>query len=334
MSACDLNSRSFVGTTLAVFCSLALCASACAQSSPGPQPVLLPPPIPAPLDMSYPGTIALTVDATNVSDRIVAIHETVPVKAGKLILLYPEWLPGWHAPTNAIANVAGLVVKANGKKVPWFRDRVTVRAFHIDVPQGTVTLDVDFQFLASINSQEGRISSKIADLPWIFYVLYPAGHFSRQIHFAPSVRLPDGWKFATALEVKSQDGNLIRFKEATLNTLVDSPVYAGINFKRVDLSAGPDNPVYLDLFADTPAQLEITPEELQYHQNMVKEAQKLFHSRHYDHYDFLVSVSDSMGSNGLEHHQSSEDGTHANYFTDWSAGVGGRDLLPHEYVHS
>ena len=53
MSACDLT-RSFVGTTLAVFCSLVLCASGWAQSSPGPQPVPLPPPIPAPLDMPYP----------------------------------------------------------------------------------------------------------------------------------------------------------------------------------------------------------------------------------------------------------------------------------------
>jgi len=164
--------------------------------------------------------------------------------------------------------------------------------------------------------------------------LYPAGHFSRQIHLSPSLRIPEGWKFATALAVKSQEGNLIHFKDTTLNTLIDSPVYAGVNFKRVDLSTGPDNPVYLDVFADAPANLEITPEQLQYHQNMVKEAQKLFHSRHYDHYDFLFFVSDSMGNDGLEHHQSSEDATKANYFTDWVAGVGGRDLLPHEYVHS
>jgi predicted metalloprotease with PDZ domain len=66
----------------------------------------------------------------------------------------------------------------------------------------------------------------------------------------------------------------------------------------------------------------------------VIQAQKLFHCRHYDHYDFLFSRSDSVGGKGLEHHQSSEDGTRANYFTDWAAGVAGRALLPHEYVHS
>src|ERR1017187_5080336 len=90
----------------------------------------------------------------------------------------------------------------------------------------------------------------------------------------------------------------------------------------------------LDPFADKPADLEITPQELQSHKNLVIEAQKLFNSHHYDHYDFLFSVSDIVSGKGLEHHQSSEDGTRANYFTDWGAGVSGRALLPHEYPHS
>src|SRR5262249_18321876 len=160
---------------------------------------------------------------------------------------------------DTIARLAGLVVTANGKRIPWVRDRVNMRAFHIDVPQGTTTLDVDFQYLAQMKPEEGRFSSKIADLSWFSYVLYPAGHFSRQIHLSPSLRIPEGWKFASALEVKSQEGNLIHFKDTTLNTLVDSPVYAGLNFKRVDLSTGLDNPVYLDIFADAPDNLEITP---------------------------------------------------------------------------
>ena len=92
--------------------------------------------------------------------------------------------------------------------------------------------------------------------------------------------------------------------------------------------------MYLDVFADKPADLEITPEELQYHKNLVIEAQKLFNSHHYDHYDFLFSLSDTVGGKGLEHHQSSENGLRANYFTDWAAGVPGRALLPHEYTHS
>ncbi len=314
--------------------SLTLVSAAYAQKSAGPTPAPLPPPIVAPVDAPYPGTISLNVDLTNVNARILNVHETIPVKGRKITLLYPEWLPGTHSPSNPIAEMAGLVLTANGARVPWMRDRVNMYAFHIDVPAGATALEVNFQYLAPIDPKRGRISSKFADVTWNSVLLYPAGYFSRDIDFSTTLRMPEGWRFACALDVKSQDGSVVQFKDTTLNTLVDSPLYAGENFKRVDLSSGPDNPVYLDIFADKPSDLEITPEELQYHKNLVLEAQKLFSSHHYDHYDFLFSVSDVVGGEGLEHHQSSEDGARANYFTDWSAGVGGRALLPHEYTHS
>ncbi|MGO9125715.1 MAG: M61 family metallopeptidase [Terriglobales bacterium] len=305
-----------------------------AQNSPGPQPAPLPSPIAAPADTPYHGTISLVVDVTNITDRVLDVHETVPIKGRDITLLYPEWLPGTHSPSNPVGELAGLVVTANGKRIPWVRDRVNMYAFHVEVPQDATTLDINFQYLAPLDPKRGRISSKFADVTWNSVLLYPAGYFSRDIKFAPALRLPEGWKFASALEVKSQNGNLVQFKDTTLNTLADSPLYAGVNFKRLDLSTGPDNPVYLDVFADKPADLEITPEELQYHKNLVIEAQKLFKSHHYDHYDFLFSVSDTVGGKGLEHHQSSEDGSRANYFTDWGAGVARRALLPHEYTHS
>ena len=332
LSARVFSRRSATAICLALFFSLVTAAHG--QASKGPQPVPLPPPVPAPADTPYPGTISLLVDITNINDRVFDVHETIPVKPGKLILLYPEWIPGGHSPGLPIASLAGLVITANGNRLAWVRDRVNMYAFHVDVTQGTTSLDVNFQYLAPVKPQQGRISSNFANLSFINTLLYPAGHFSRRIQFSPSVRLPEGWKCATALETKSQDGNVVHFQDTTLNTLIDSPVYAGVNFKRVDISSGPDNKVYLDLFSDKPEQLEFTPEELQYHKNLVVEAQKLFNSHHYDHYDFLFSLSDSVGGKGLEHHQSSEDGTRANYFTDWLAGVGGRALLPHEYTHS
>jgi len=315
------------------FC-LVLTSTSYAQNATGPQPAPLPPPVPAPVDQPYPGTISLSVDLTNVNGRVLNVRETIPIKSGEIILLYPEWLPGTHSPSNPVLNLAGLVIMANGKRIPWVRDRVNMWAFHVDVPKGTSAIELAFQYLAPVKPQQGRISTEIADLTWNSVLLYPAGYFARRIQFSPELKLPDGWKFATALDVKSQKGDVVQFKDVPLNTLIDSPLYAGINYKRVDISTGPDNPVYLDLFADKPEQLEITPEELQYHKNLVIQAQKLFNSHHYDHYDFLFSLSDTVGGKGLEHHQSSEDGTRANYFTDWAAGIPGRALLPHEYVHS
>jgi predicted metalloprotease with PDZ domain len=286
------------------------------------------------VDEPFAGTISLSVDLTNVNNRVLNVREIIPVRPGEITLLYPRWLPGTHSPSNPVGNMAGLVVMANGKRVPWVRDRIDMWAFHIDVPKSATNLELTFQYLAPVRPQQGRISTKIADLTWNSVLFYPAGYFAPRIQFASELKLPEGWKFATALEVRSQNGNLVQFKDTTLDTLIDSPLYAGINYKRVDLSPGPDNLVYLDVFADKPEQLEITSEELQFHKNLVIQAQKLFTSHHYDHYDFLFSLSDTVGGKGLEHHQSSEDGTRAKYFTDWPAGIAGRALLPHEYTHS
>ena len=323
-------------TSVLVAFFIAFSSAARAQDSLGPQPVPLPPPVTAPADIPYPGAIGLLVDMTNVDRRVINVHETIPVQSDNLTLLYPQWIPGNHSPTGPISKLAGLVITADGKRISWVRDRVNVFAFHVAVPSGVKTLDVDFQYLAPIRGREGRISfsSQIADLAWNTVVLYPAGYFSRRIEFAPSLKLPEGWKFASALSVSSQQGNLVHFKDLPLNTLVDSPLYAGVNFKRVDLSTDASNQVFLDVFADKPEDLVITPEELKLHRNMVSEAAKLYASHHYKHYDFLFLLSDTVGGIGLEHHQSSEDGTRANYFTDWAAGVYGRDLLAHEYTHS
>ena len=322
------NSAAVCFATVCLVITLSLQAQ-----TPGPQPAPAAAPIAAPVDKPYPGTIALSVDFTNVSGRIVNVHETIPVKGRGITLLYPEWLPGTHSPSNPVEALAGLVITANGKRVPWMRDRVDMHAFHVESPPDA-TLDVNFQFLAPLDPKRGRVSAKFADVTWNSVLLYPAGYFSRDIKFDTSIRLPEEWKFACALEVRSQEGGTVHFKETTLNTLIDSPLYAGANFKRLDLSTGPDNQVFLDVFADKPADMEITPDELQAHKNLVVEAQKLFNSHHYDHYDFLFSVSDVVSGKGLEHHQSSEDGSRANYFTDWGANVGARSLLPHEYTHS
>jgi predicted metalloprotease with PDZ domain len=298
----------------------------------------MPPPIPAPLDKPYVGPVQLTVDLTNITDRVVHTHEDVPVAGGskELILLYPQWVPGGHSPRGAISSLGGITTTVDGKRVQWVRDRVNIYAFHVPLSAGAKTVGVDFDYLSPLKQTEGRIeiSDAIADLAWISDVMYPAGYFSRDIPFDTTIKLPNGWKYATALETDSADGNVVKFKRTTLNTLIDSPLYAGSHYKRVDLSTSPANQVFLDVFADEDKDLEITPDELDKHKRLVAEAAKLYQSHHYNHYDFLFLLSDKVGGVGLEHHQSSEDGEGPKYFTDWESGVFGRDLLGHEYTHS
>jgi predicted metalloprotease with PDZ domain len=171
-------------------------------------------------------------------------------------------------------------------------------------------------------------------MEWSKVSLYPAGYFSRGITFAPSVTFAHGWQFGTALETASQSGDTTTFKPVTYNNLVDSPIYAGLYFKRVDLNPGGKTPVHLDIVADEPKYLEMTPEQVTVHRALVTQAEKLFGSHHYDHYDFLFSLSDQLGGNGTEHHQSSEDGLGTDYFTGWKDAAPERDLLAHEYTHS
>ena len=298
----------------------------------------MPPAIAAPVDKPYAGAIELDVDLTNVTDRVLHVHERIPVERGakELVLLYPQWIPGNHSPTGPISRIAGIITSVDGKRVQWVRDQVNVYAFHVPLAAGANSVDLEFDYLSPNKQAEGRIeiSSAIADLEWNEVVMYPAGYFSRDIPVNATLKLPQGWKYATALETASEQGSTLKFKQTTLNTLVDSPLYAGIHFKRVDLSPTPTNIVHLDVFADEEKDLEITPDELQKHKQLAIEADKLYASHHYDHYDLLLLLSDKVGGIGLEHHQSSENGQRPNYFREWNAGVFGHELLGHEYTHS
>lgn len=298
-----------------------------------PQPVAITDTIPAAKDVPYPGgTIQLVVDATDVTRGIFTVKETIPVaQAGKLTLLFPKWLPGNHSPSGQVSKMAGLVITADGKTIPWVRDTVDVYAFHLDVPEGTKSIEAHFQYLSPTAGNQGRIvtTPDMLSLQWDCVALYPAGYFVRQIPFQASVTYPKGWKSATAL-APGLSGDTVTYPAVDFETLVDSPAIAGRNMVSHELTPG----VRLDIAADRPDQLIATPEQIAAHKRLVEQAVKLFGAQHYDHYDFLFTLSDNLGGEGLEHHRSSEDGTDADYFTDWDTGISARNLLPHELTHS
>ena len=323
---------------LGIGAALCVLTPAAAQPSPGPQPYPPPPMIPAPQDIAYPGVLRLEVDATDLDHRIFAVRETIPVeKAGRLTLLYPNWLPGKHAPRGAIADMAGFSFKADGKPVPWVRDPIDVFAFHIDVPAGATSVEAQFQFLSATMPDQGRIvvTPEMMSLQWQSLVLYPAGHFARRIQVEPSVRLPSSWTPATALEtVGTGPDGVHRFKPVDLETLQDSPMVAGRYAKAFDLDPGGPARVTLNVFADRPEQLDASADQVERHRELVRQAYRLFGAHHYDHYDFLFSLSDKLGGIGVEHQRSSEDGTSSGYFENWATDPTSRDLLAHEFTHS
>lgn len=315
---------------------MGLLYSTAACASNGPQPAPLPNPVPAAQDRPFPGVITLKVDASDAERRIIRVHETIPVSGGSdMVLFYPKWLPGTHAPYGPVDRLAGLTLTAGGRDVAWVRDTLDMWAFHVRPPVDATTLDVEFQFLAGpVNYGGTDFSSRLAQLEWTGLALYPAGYFTRNIPVDASLTVPDGWSFATALERAGGVGATATFKRTTLETLADSPVYAGRYSKTYDLAPAGAAPVRLDAFADRPENLANKPELIDLHRALVVQASKLFGSHHYDHYDFLVALSDHFSPYGVEHHRSSEDSVGTDYFTAWDRSLVLADLLAHEYVHS
>ncbi|WP_242130385.1 peptidase M61 [Sphingobium sp. Sx8-8] len=290
---------------------------------------------PMPKDIPYPGgTIRLEVDATDTVQRIFRVKETIPVTgSGPMTLLMPQWLPGNHAPRGQIEKLNGLTFTADGKPLAWKRDPLNVYGFVIDVPQGTKQVVASFQFLSATQPNQGRVvvTPKMLNIQWESVSLYPAGYYTRQIPIQATVTYPDGWQAATALRGK-KTGSTVAYEAIDYEALQDSPVFAGLYFKPVDLGHN----VTLNIVADDADELDAKPDQIAKHKKLVDEAGALFGTYHFNHYDFLFAITDEMGGIGLEHHRSSENQVEPGYFKKWGDGDAllDRNLLPHEFTHS
>src|SRR5580658_2151999 len=312
-----------------VFCAFA--ANAAADNS-------MAGPIPADKDVAYPGTLTLDVDLRDVGQKIFKVHESIPVHPGPMVFFYPKWIPGEHGPTGTLDAVAGLKLTANGQAVAWRRDLKEMYALHLTVPSGVDRLDLEFQMLSPTEGGDfgasASVTDRLVDLEWNQVLFYPAGHYAHNISFEPGVRLPEGWKFASALRTDTPEATAVKFKPVDLETLVDSPLIAGKNFRRIEVSGAGVPPAYLNIVADRPEDLAATATQIDHQKALIREAYALFGTRHYQQYDFLLTLSDSTGHFGLEHHQSSDDRLNADYFTDNDSYLAAAYLMAHEYVHS
>lgn len=313
-----------------------LAAPAAAQDVPrsAPTALAITDTIPPPQDLAYPGTIALDIDATDLSRGLFRVTETIPVGPGTsdLVLLLPKWLPGNHGPTGPANLLADIRFSAGGKALTWKRDSVDVFAFHVAVPDGTREVTAKFVHTSPLATAEGRIvmTQEMLNLQWEKMSLYPAGYYVRQIRVRPTVTFPKGWTVYTALDGMSAGGGRVSWNAVPYDTLVDSPIFAGKYAQRADLGHG----VWMNALADKPEQLALKPQHLQTYRNLVEEALALFGARHFDHYDFLLAMTDRMGGIGLEHHRSSENQYEPKSWTDWDKMDWDHNVIPHEFTHS
>jgi predicted metalloprotease with PDZ domain len=280
----------------------------------------------------------LEVDAREAPRGIERARLVLPVKPGKLTLLYPKWLPGDHQPNGPVGSLAELRFSIDGKPLAWQRDSVDMFAFHLTVPAGAASLEVSFEVdstqAGSAPNALRTSTESIAIIHWNELVFYPAGVPSDDMLIAAKLTLPTGWRSATALSQSGTSGDTTQFAPVSLTTLVDSPVLAGRHFRTVELGGTP--PVYLHLAADGETALGITEKQTTQLRKLVQEAAALFGATHYNEYHFLWSLSDSIGFEGIEHHQSSDDRSPERSLIDDELRHGGSiwTLLSHEYVHS
>lgn len=288
------------------------------------------------------GAIDLVVDASKApTQNIVRTHEVIPVSPGRMTLYYPEWIPGEHGPVGPIQNLAELQITANGQSVAWRREPANMFAFDLDVPQGASKIDVDFTYLGATfgSYSSNRLASpNIFVIDWNQNVLYPSTGTNDATIFNPSLILPDtSWKFATALYDPKQSGNTVTWSPTPLGRLMDSPLDACTNFRKWDLwhdgGAFPGT-ASLNVCADTPEELGASGKTIDHFRNLVKEMIAMYGARHWHDYHFLLTVSDVMPGEGVEHHESSDDGEDGSYLIDESALERGGDLLSHEFNHS
>ena len=283
--------------------------------------------------------IILNVDATDAPRKLLHARLVIPAEPGPLTLYFPKWIPGEHQPSGPINDLSGLRISAGGKSLPWRRDDVELYAFHCDVPEGADTVQVALDYLGS-TAKEGYTSgaamtAKLTILNWNWVLLYPKGRPVRDIQVHASLALPPHWKLGTALPIETTKDAVTEFKVASLETLVDSPVLCGAYLKEVPLGEKDGRPHFLVLACDQADGLALSDDLKKHYERLVTEAGALFGARHYRSYRFLVTMSDHIRSDGIEHHECSDNRVPERFLLDdsyrknWHAW-----LLAHEYVHS
>jgi predicted metalloprotease with PDZ domain len=286
--------------------------------------------------------IEISVDATDAPRGIFRTHMVIPAAPGPLVLAYPKWVQGEHAPTGPVMQVAGLLLAAKNQAIPWRRDPLDPFLIRAEVPAGVDAVEVSLDYLSPPESVGGggygetpNATPHLLIVDWHDLLLYPQGPGLDGLQVRATLRLPAGWRHDSALPVAQAadpDGRIV-FAPTSLYTLIDSPVFAGESFRQLELGPA-EAPVHLSMVADQPSAMAIPEERIAGYRRVPAEALALFGGRHYREYHWLLALGDTLEHNGLEHHESSDNRQASGMFTDEALLLRGGTLLPHEYVHS
>ncbi len=275
------------------------------------------------------GGMNLEIDLREAPRRLVHARMSMPARAGLLVLVYPKWIQGAHAPSGPLVDVAGLRVTAGGKSLAWTRDEIDLHAVRVEVPKGATRVEVALDLLGAKN-----FTPNLATLRWSGALVYPQGTDQASYPVRASVLLPPGWGWGAALEPAAEEKGRVAFAPVSLETLADSPLLAGRHLRRIPIGPPSGQPHAVVVAAETEEGLEMPAAWKERFDRLIAEAHALFGGRHYRRYDFLLALSDHIDHFGLEHHQSSDNHLPEKFLRSPKAAMRRAQLPTHEYVHS
>jgi predicted metalloprotease with PDZ domain len=285
--------------------------------------------------------MTLNVDASQARMKILHASLSMPARPGPLTLVYPKWIPGEHMPSGPIANLTGLHIFADGAELQWRRDLVEMNAFHVAVPGGARAVTATYDYVVPTGGgafgANASANAKCAIINWNTVVLSPAGENPDAVTLTASLKLPGGWKEGGALDIARVDGDTVHFAPTSLTLLIDHPVVLGEYLKTIVLwPAGSEVGEHvIDVIADSEWALQFPQSRIDAYKRLVREERGVFGGvGHYRKYHWLLTLSDSLGSYGVEHHETADDRVAENTFVDDEAAKRSSLLLPHEFFHS
>jgi predicted metalloprotease with PDZ domain len=278
----------------------------------------------------------ITLDASEISRQLVHSTMTFETAADTLTLVYPKWIPGAHDPCGPIKNVAGFrVYSRSGDTLDWERNYTDPFRFMVPEARGHGPIRVELDFIASVPFHCNGLPT-MGLINWNAVAVYPENLKIRELRVEPRLILPEGWKFASALPYQQKAGDTLIFDMVTFEELVDMPVLCGRYLRSYEIEWNGSVKHYIHAATDQELLLEYADSAFASGWGrLIEEADEIFGRQHFEDYHFLVSISDSTGTYGLEHRNCSVNSGKINMLTNYGKSAYFFPyVMPHEYVHA
>lgn len=284
----------------------------------------------------------LVADLRESHRKIMRSTITLPdVDSGELVLWYPLFIPGNHAPSGPIQNIAEFRVRdAQGRAIEWNRDPSEAARIVIDVSRESAgDLTIETAYLASQPWHMSRSSdsygfSNFGAVNWNTLVWYPDDTDLRDFTVDVEVLLPEGHRHAWSLGGTEVDG--VQFME-----LVDSPIIFGRHLNSYELPAPEEGyPAhFIHLVSEEPQNAELPDWMVGPLAELTRQGRFVFGDFPRDEFHYLTMVDSSL-SFGIEHGESTFISARTTAFSEadepdeYDAGMNHLGVIPHEYIHA